>query len=155
MDSHIAYYAQVAIVACYLTSGISKLDNSSGTWLRDSPYFATGIVKAEYQSYYSRPEVPPDESSIRRARWLIEHPMATRAVFAPGLLFELAAFLALLGRRWALAFGAAMIGMHEVIELIMSLHFDIFQYCVAIWLVNPGHWLLRFSGAALRRSPQP
>ena len=142
MDTYLAYFAQVAIVACYVTSGLSKVKNSDGRWLWNSPYFATAIVKTEHQSYYSRLDEPLDEAAIDRSHWLIEHPMAARALFAPGLIFELAAFFALFSRRWALAFGFALVGMHEIIEFIMSLHFAFFQYCVAIWLINPGYWLV-------------
>lgn len=141
-NTYLAYYAQIAIVSCYMTSGLTKIKNSDGTWLWDSPYFATGIVKAEHQTHFSRLDEPLDEASLKRADWLVEHPMAARALFAPGLLLELGAFLALFGRRWALALGIALIGMHAMIELIMSLHFAFFQYCVAIWLVNPGYWLV-------------
>ncbi len=141
IDSRMLYYTQLVIVACYVTSAVSKFKNSDGKWLWNSPYFASEIVKAEHQSYYSRLEGSLDSDSIVRAEWLVKHPMAARVLFAPGFLLELFAFLALLDRRWALAMGVSLIGMHALIEFFMSLRFPIFQYCVAIWLVNPGYWV--------------
>jgi hypothetical protein len=140
-DTFLAYYAQIMIVLCYVTSGITKVKNSDGDWIWNSPYFAADIVKAEYQTHYSRLDEPLDEASIARGHWLVEHPMVARLLFAPGLFFELLAFFALLSRQWALLFGLALIGMHSFIEFFMSLDFFLFQACVAIWLVNPAWWI--------------
>ena len=78
--------------------------------------------------------------------------MAARAVFAPGLLLELFAFLALLSRRWALAIGLGLVTLHASIEYMMSLHFPLFQYSVAIWMINLPFWLVtwgrRLTGGA-------
>lgn len=142
VDTFLAYYAQVMIVSCYVTSAITKVKNSDGTWLWNSPYFSAEIVKTEYQTHYSRLDVPLDESSIQRAEWLVEHPMVARALFAPGLIFELLAFVALFSRRWAFLVGIGLIGMHWFIEFFMSLDFFLFEACVAIWLVNPAWWIV-------------
>ncbi|MEM1296812.1 MAG: hypothetical protein AAGH89_15715, partial [Verrucomicrobiota bacterium] len=152
--SRIAYYALVAIVVCYLTSGISKVKNSDGKWVWNTPYIASQIVKAEYQSHYSRLEEPLDQDSLERANWLVKHPFAARAIFAPGLLIELLAFFALLSRRWSLVIGLGIIGMHAMIEFFMSLRFPLFQISVAIWMVNPPYWIYVIINQAIAQFPR-
>jgi hypothetical protein len=68
-----------------------------------------------------------------------EHPTLARIFFGAGLLTELFAFLALLGRRWAFFYGLAIVVMHLSISHLMQLDFWYHIWAAVIFLLNlPG-----------------
>ena len=66
-----------------------------------------------------------------------------------GLLLELLAFLALVGRKSAFAIGVMMIGLHVSISLVMHLHFPQNEQTCLIFLVNLPFWAV-LAGRRLR-----
>jgi hypothetical protein len=68
-----------------------------------------------------------------------EHPTLSSLFFGMGLLIELFAFLALLGRRWAFFFGLTIIALHLSISHLMQLDFWYHIWAAVIFLLNlPG-----------------
>ncbi len=137
LDGMLLYFSQCAIAAVYVASAITKLSKSQGRWLLESHLFARSIQKVWRQRYFSNPSLNADQAPVAPwASWLAEHPGLARALFAPGLVFELGGFLLLCSRGWARWFGLALIGMHLSISEIMGLHFPEFEVLLAIFCVN-------------------
>ncbi len=136
------FWSQQAIAASYLVAGISKIINSGGIWVLQTPRSAVQIVKTWDQSYYDRLEPGLRETGATLAEWILAHPGLVMAVGAGGLLLELSAPLLLLGRRYALAYGAALLAFHGAIERTMQLQFENNEYVIWIYLVNVPFWTL-------------
>jgi len=141
-DRWAVFYSQIAIAACYVTAGITKLRNSDGAWLWNTPYLVKDLVKTTRQNFYAKLD-PQYAGEVDYVEPILNHPMIARVLFAPGLLLELAAVLALLGRRWSLALGLGLIALHLGIKEVMHLNFLLFELCVLIFLVNPPYWLVQ------------
>ena len=134
------YYSQLAIAGCYVVAAVTKLLDSGGTWLWNSPHLVKELVKTQRQNFYSTLD-PQYAGEVPHVDWLSSHPMVARLLFSPGLLFELLAFVALLGRRWALGTGLALIALHEGIRFFMGLKFTNFEACLTIFFINVPFWI--------------
>lgn len=143
------YYSQVVIVACYVTAGITKLLNSGGMWLWNTPYLAKDLIKTDRQNFYSQLKEGGGEVAYVAA--LLEHPMLARLLFSPGLLLELGALCALLGRAWGCWVGLSLIAMHIGIDVVMGLNFKVFEMTVLIFLVNVPWWVAYAAGWLTRK----
>jgi hypothetical protein len=127
--------ALLMLAGSYVASGILKLKKSDGRWIQNTPNLAVHMVKSNLSTYYSNPEKPFDDS---KARWLAERPTLAKALFTPGLILELGAFLMLWSRRWALGWGLALLGMHGGISWLMSIEFTNHMWLLATLAVIPG-----------------
>jgi hypothetical protein len=114
-EDRVIWWSQQAIVATYFVSGLTKLIRSSGMWMFESPLIAAQIVKSNEQFYYNRLEAPPDQFGATIAEWMAQHPFVVGAVLSSGLLLELTAPLALVGRRAALGYGVALLLFHVTV----------------------------------------
>ena len=154
-------YTIAAIAATYVTSVCTKLDESGGKWLLNSPYVATQIVKTHRQNYYTQldpqfilglpPALPPapDPATDRyrhpvpvQADWLSRHPALARIIFGAGFLLELSVFLAVFDRRAALLFGLALVSLHGSIGWLMELTFPLNERTVGVFYVNAAGWVI-------------
>lgn len=152
-------YTIAVAAATYLVSVCSKIDESKGQWLKNSPYVATQIVKTHRQNYYNNldpgfirgvppaPADPPDPANDRyrhpvpaAADWLSRHPSLARLVFGSGFFLEMFAFLALIDRRAALVVGLGLVTLHGSVEWLMELTFPFNQRVVALYFVNAAGW---------------
>ncbi len=150
------YYSIVALVAVYMTAGISKLAESNGRWVRDSHYVAIYVIKTQRQKFHNELDEAYAAERVPYATAMLEHPNLTRAAMAGGLFLELFCFVALLGRPWAVVTGLAIIGFHVTCGLVMHLPFVLNQKIAFVLLVNPAFlagsaWL--FVRHRLRPSP--
>ena len=118
--------AKVALVSCYVTSAITKLERSEGEWLQRTPNLAVAIAKTNTKNYLNIQE-RPDHLANAVPQFIIDHPNITRLFFGLGLALELFSFLALLGRWPAILIGVSLICMHDMIARIMDLHFARFR----------------------------
>jgi hypothetical protein len=134
------YYSQLAIAAAYVIAAVSKLLRSGIGWIIDSPLIAVQVVKTHSQNYYNYLQADFADMGMTYATWVAAHPGLTRIMLTGGLLLELFAFLALIGRRWAFAIGAAMVGLHVSISMVMHLHFPQNEQTCLIFLVNIPFW---------------
>ena len=102
------------------------------------PGLALELQKTNWSAYYDTLQpVPPVLASM--VGLMNEHPTLARLFFGTGLLLELFAFLALLGRRWAFFYGLAIIVMHLSISHLMQLDFWYHIWAAVIFLLNlPG-----------------
>ncbi|MDG2125369.1 MAG: hypothetical protein P8J87_16820, partial [Verrucomicrobiales bacterium] len=141
-----AWVAMQTAVATYVVTGISKLYLSELSWLRNAKFFPLQLVKAQKSQYYNTLEPPVsgdgllDQVVVNIAGWFMESPMICRTFLGSGLALELAAFLALWGRKSALAYGVTLVVFHLTISRVMSLTFDLNIYVVLIFLVNLPYW---------------
>lgn len=155
------FYTIAAAAATYVVSVCTKLDESRGQWLKNSPYVATQIVKTHRQNYYNSldpqfiqgvaPATPagadPATERYRHpiphsADWLGRHPDIARILFGAGFFLELLAFLAVLDRRAALLFGLGLISLHGSIAWLMELSFPFNERTVGVFFVNGAGWLV-------------
>jgi len=143
-DSYLIYYSQVVIAGVYLTSVVSKMDESKFQWLQNLPNISVQLVKTHRQEYYSNPltaKVAPS-AQVPAATWMSEHPIACRALLGCGLLLEALMFLSLANRGWALVLGLALIAMHQSIAWLMRLYFDLNVWAALIFLINLPFWVI-------------
>ena len=131
----LVHAAKVALVSCYVTSAITKLERSEGEWLQRTPNLAVAIAKTNTKSYLNIQE-PADHLAKAVPQFIIDHPNVTRVFFGLGFALELFSFLALLGRWPAVLIGVSLICMHDMIARVMDLHFAIFERLAFIFLVN-------------------
>ncbi len=142
--SHAFYASQLVIAGAYVTAAMTKLNNSGLAWIWNSPYLVTDLVKADRQNYFAALDgerFAGPEGALRYVDLILAHPMWARVLFAPGLLFELLAFVALLGPRWSAGTGLALISLHLGIKEVMGLDFPYNIACLAIFFVNGPYWV--------------
>lgn len=130
-----------ALAAVYVVSGIVKLINSEGDWIKDVPNFAVQLVKASEMALHNTANPPDSSQSELMVWWMGEYPNLARMFFGSGLVLELGAVLALLNRRWALVLGLSLLAMHETISKIMHLGFYYNKVLLIIFCVNLPYWL--------------
>ena len=137
------FISQSAIAAIYLTTGITKLIRSEGTWLWQIRKIGVDLEKTWSQDYYNElvTSAPAWASWIRDL--VTEHPMMAVFLFAPGLLAELGALLALYGRRWALLMGVLLVILHLGAIYVMRLEFEQNIWCLLIFFINVPYWCNR------------
>lgn len=137
-DAHrrAAQAAKLAIAAGYVASGCVKLIASRGLWFWQVADIPVQFVKAAANEHYDTLAPLPDWLTRDLPALMAAHPNLTRVAFAPGLLLELAALLALTGRRWALAIGLGLLAMHLLVDTFMRISFASHEWLLAIWFVN-------------------
>jgi hypothetical protein len=154
-------YTIAIAAASYVISVCSKLEESRGQWLKNSPYVATQIVKTHRQNYYNSLDpqfiqgvapATPDDADPATARyrhpiphsadWLSRHPDLARIIFGAGFFLELFVFLAILDRRVALLFGLGLVSLHGSIAWLMELSFPFNERTVGVFFVNAAGWLV-------------
>ncbi|MEM0895287.1 MAG: hypothetical protein AAGJ79_00270 [Verrucomicrobiota bacterium] len=138
------YATQLMIAAAYVLAGVAKTLRSGLHWIADSPYISVQLVKTRGQKFYEYLDPRLADMGMPYAEWMAAHPWLTRGMLTGGLLLELFAFLLLVNRAWALAFGLALILFHKCNEWLMLLHFEqnidvcmIFLGNVPFWIVAP------------------
>ncbi len=159
------FFLLQTIAAAYVVSAVTKLDRSGLAWFTETKYAPVAIRKTEDAAYFNTLKVrnplspatsddatdasevegaPPPQfaAAIPRAvqRVILDHPWTGAWILGPGLLLELFAFLALLGRPWALAVGLAIIIFHFLVGHIMNLHFHLNNHLLAIFFLNIPYW---------------
>jgi hypothetical protein len=139
----IAWWSVQAIVAVYLTSGVTKILHSRAEWISRSP----GLLVAAAARLDTAASMGSafQLASARRAehaiRVLFAHAGAARLLFAAGLLVELTAPLGLLGENALLVVGLALLALHQANLRLLSLPCHSYQILVITYLVNvPRLW---------------
>ena len=173
------FFVLQTVAAAYVVSAVTKLDHSGLAWFTDTKYAPVSIRKTEDSSYFStlevrNPQAPAegengdDESdddqtspqfaaAIPRAvqRVILDHPWAGAWILGPGLILELFAFLALLGRRWAFFIGFSFITFHFLVGHIMNLHFQLNNHIILIFFLNLPYWLAQIGLKITAKKPTP
>ncbi len=139
MTHRLAIYAStVTFAAAYVICGISKLVNSHFQWVQKVPYLSVQLLKSNWAGYYDR-LLPAPEWLTKVTQGIVDYPNLARLVFGVGLIIELAGFVVLINRRFALAGGLAIIALHLSISKIMNLNFQEHIAAALIFAVNlPG-----------------
>jgi hypothetical protein len=133
-----AWWSVQAIVAVYLTSGVSKLVETNGRWVHRSP----GVLLAARSRVDTDQQMGPGrrklaERSAPIVAWLSDRPGVARAAFATGLLIELASPVGLLDENALVAVGIALIALHTANGRMLGLPFSEYQLLVLTFLVVP------------------
>lgn len=136
-DRWAAFASQQAIVAAYVVTGITKVATSGlGGWIQGSANYPVQLRKTNLQAGYSRADVSTAAGSGLES-WLVAHPAAGQAMLGTGLVLELGAFLALLGRPWSFTYGLLLIAFHAMNSVFMNLNFRWHNQCLFIFLIMP------------------
>ncbi|HEY2573522.1 MAG TPA: hypothetical protein VGH65_05605 [Verrucomicrobiaceae bacterium] len=140
-EQHAADWTRQVFISTYVVSAISKLVESRGLWLRDTPYFGLQIIKSMGMAKYG------DTGAGQNVQWLaqfaLDHPWVFRLFLGVALPLELFAFLALLNRRLALVFGCALLAFHVVNTEVMHLGFYYHKALLVVLFINPVWWLVQ------------
>lgn len=140
-------WARQSIMATYVASALTKLYESGGNWMADTPYFGLQIAKSTGMGYYTH-LVPPDNAAWL-AQYFVDHPLVAQVAIGVGLPLELFAFLALLNRRIALVYGLSLFLFHQTVTQVMGLGFLYHKCLLLVLFVNPVWWGWR-AGEALK-----
>lgn len=134
----VIYVSMVIFAASYVVCGWVKLDNSDWKWIQNVPNLSVELQKSNWSEYYDTLTPVPD-SLQSVVTMMNEHPNFARVLFGSGLLIELFAFLALMGRRWAFFYGVIIILFHLSVSRLMQLDFWYHMGAALVFLVNlPG-----------------
>lgn len=136
-DRWAAFVSQQAIVAAYVVTGITKVATSGFFgWIKAAANYPVQLRKTNLQAAYSRADVQTAAGSGLES-WLVAHPAASNAMLGAGLVLELGAILALLGRRWSFVYGLLLIAFHAMNSVFMNLNFRWHNQCLFIFLILP------------------
>jgi hypothetical protein len=158
-EGRIVWVTQQAVVATYVVSALTKLKESGFGWFVDAARFPIQLKKNNQMAYYNHLKAPNEADGYWASLpakievLFLESPNLCRVVIGSGLVLELVAVLALVGRRWALAVGAVLVAFHLSISAVMSLDFRFNIYLLLIFFVLPGitAFLARWSIRATQR----
>jgi hypothetical protein len=148
--------AKLVLAAGYVASGCVKLIASRGQWFWQVADIPVQFVKAAANEHYDTLATQPEWLTHDLPALMVAHPHLTRLAFAPGLLLELAALLALAGRKPALALGLGLLAMHGLVDVLMRIRFASHEWLLAIFFVNVP-WLVvaAWTRCVNRRDKQP
>ena len=136
------WWAVLAIVAVYFTSGLSKLINTGGRWAGRSDRLllaAHGRVETDRMTGKVDPGV--SDHTEARISWLLDRPFIARCIFTVGLCLELATPVGLSGQTVLMLTGLALIALHWGNQFLLRIPFTEFQILVFIYLVNAPQFL--------------
>jgi hypothetical protein len=156
-----AFVSQQAIVAAYVVTGLTKLLTAGPAWpVSGSRYFVVQVRKTNQQSYYDRLE--SGRGFVRGVEsFLLDHPTFTACALGAGLLLELMAWLALLGRRWGFVYGVLIVLFHFTNSVIMNLNFRWHNEVIGIYFILPPalaalqHWSERHTSDVRHAAETP
>jgi hypothetical protein len=136
-DRWAAFASQQAIVAAYVVTGLTKVATSGFFgWIKAAANYPVQLRKTNLQAAYSRADVNTAAGSGLES-WLVAHPAASNTMLGAGLVLELGAFLALLGRPWSFTYGILLIAFHAMNSVFMNLNFRWHNQCLFIFLILP------------------
>jgi len=133
-----ADWGRQMIAATYVASAVTKLWESGGTWIQDTPYFGLQVAKSTDMGYYNYLQQPDNAEWM--GQFLIDNPLLAKFAIGAGLPLELFAFWALFNRRISLVYGLLLILFHSTVSEIMHLGFLYNKWLVLILFVNPLWW---------------
>jgi hypothetical protein len=131
------FWCQQALVAVYLTSGVTKLLRSRWEWVSRSRRLPLQIVKAAEQQFHEALDVAARDRQIARAERLAARPGLTRLAAALGLAVEVASPLFLVGPGMTFAGGVLLILFHRVNGAVLGHRFGQLQVLLLILMANP------------------
>lgn len=151
-EDKVVAVTQQTIVATYVISAITKLNESGLGWFVDAARLPIQLKKNNQMAYYNELKGPADSDGIwaslpaKIEALFLASPNFCRVVIGSGLLLELVAVLALTGRKWAFVIGSSLVAFHLSISTVMGLDFKFNVYVLLIFFVFPGvaafvsHW---------------
>jgi hypothetical protein len=131
------FYGMQLAVATYIVAGIWKVHRSGFFgWIADVPNLAVQVKKIGLQTYYADGNPAALEHADKMVHWLTAYPWLTSLLIGSGLIFELAAFLALFNRTLCALIGISLYVMHWIIRYVMGLEFGLNEWVLLIFFVN-------------------
>ncbi|MEZ0388658.1 MAG: hypothetical protein ACAI34_16415 [Verrucomicrobium sp.] len=146
-------WARQSVMATYVVSAITKLYESGGNWLADTPYFGLQIAKSTDMAYYTH--LVPADNAAWLAQYFVDHPLVAQFALGFGLPLELFAFTALLNRRIALVYGALLYLFHQTVTEVMNLGFLYHKGLLLVLFINPVWWGVQGVLSLWRRTQSP
>jgi hypothetical protein len=136
-DTTAAWWAVQAILAVYLTSGLSKLIKTRCRWIQRSPgLLLAAHARVETDRQMGDASWGASGKSVALVAWLSERSTITRCVFAAGLLIELTSPIGLWGETALMYVGLGLIALHLANGRLLGLPFVEYQLLVLTYLVN-------------------
>ncbi len=133
-----SWWAIQAIAAAYFASGLTKLVNSRGRWVQNSPGLLMDALSRQ-ETWALLGSQPPKvlERAANVTDFLLRHIRIAQMLFAAGLLIELSAPLGLCGVGILALVGIGLIALHMANGLLLGLSFPLYQLLVLTFYVNP------------------
>lgn len=137
-----ADWARQGVAATYVVSAISKLIESKGDWISDTPNFGLQIVKSNNMGFYDWLAPRTEGFGASLGQWFVDHPWMAMIIFGAALPLELFAFLGLQNRRSALLFGVSLFIFHSTVTEMMQLGFLYHKMLLMAFFINPAWWVV-------------
>jgi hypothetical protein len=131
------FWSQQALIAVYLTSGVTKIFASRGRWAFRAALAPLQVAKAAEQAFVRTLDARGRDRRAALAAWMAAHSVLTRLALACGLAVELASPLFLLSPAATFAGGSVLLAFHWAAGLAMGLPFWTHQALVMLLLANP------------------
>ncbi|TLD71762.1 hypothetical protein FEM03_06385 [Phragmitibacter flavus] len=135
--------ARIMLAATYVVSGLSKVTKGGIDWPLRGDSFVLQILKAQDEMRATHIHTELTSSAVAFGEFLAAHPALASLMLCGALALELGAFLALLGRRWALAIGIGLLVFHKSNHWLMGLPFKANQWALWFLFIMPLHWLVQ------------
>jgi hypothetical protein len=131
------WWAVLAIVAVYFTSGLSKLINTGGRWAgRSNRLLLAAYGRVESDRMTGKVDPGVSDRTEARISWLFDRPFITKCMFTAALCLELATPIGLSGQILLMVTGLGLIALHWGNQFLLRIPFTEFQILVFIYLVN-------------------
>lgn len=135
-------WSRQGIAATYVVSAISKLIESKGDWISDTPNFGLQIVKSNNMGFYDWLAPRTTGLGAGMGQWFVDHPAFAMVIFGAALPLELFAFIGLHNRRAALLFGVSLFIFHSTVTEMMQLGFLYHKMLLLAFFINPAWWVV-------------
>jgi hypothetical protein len=136
-------WGRQAVAATYVVSAFSKLVESKGDWISNTPYFGLQVVKSTNMGFYDHLAPRIDGYGAWLGQWFVDHPYIAAVMLGAALPLELLAFLGLNNRRIALFIGCALYFFHSTVTEVMQLGFVYHKLLLLALFINPVWWVVQ------------
>ena len=130
-------WSRQALVAVYLTSGLTKLRRTHGGWIWRGPSIALQIAKVAEQHFQRTVDADERARRLAKADFLLRRPGLARVGAAGALGAELASPLCLLGPAAGFVGGVILILFHRMNDQVLGHPFGQVQALLLALFANP------------------
>ncbi|PSJ74980.1 hypothetical protein C7N43_21145 [Sphingobacteriales bacterium UPWRP_1] len=143
-------FSVAAIAAVYVLSGTTKLQDSHFTWVAQTQNLPVHVLKASFNMAHSHLKgfsLSDTQWAQTVANWMLAHPNLLMFLTAFALCIELFAFLAVIGKRFALGYGFLLLLLHAGVRLAMSIVLPFIVVAMLVYYINIFYfmWLVLYS----------
>ena len=131
------------IAANYFLAALSKLQASGLSWITEGKYFSLQVLKGFYYRYFDTGDIMYKQLAWEKTDWFLSHLDIITFLLAFSLFLEFFSWVALLGRKYRIAMGFMLVGMHLGIKWGMNIVIGAMVANMVIFYLNPLYYVYR------------